>query len=166
MTVPSRYRVTVLALTMVLAAAVLAVVLAKPAQTRANTTTITDRVPITFQVVNCAGELITVEGTFTAVFHGTRDSTGSRHFVLHNHITATGVSSTGTTYVVNQMGNNTETFSVDSAETFTLAQQTTIIGTGSDTPDDDFMGHTVIHITVNANDEVTAVVEDFNAECR
>ena len=42
MTVPSRYRVTVLALAMVLAAAVLAVVLAKPAQTQAQATTITD----------------------------------------------------------------------------------------------------------------------------
>ena len=110
-------------------------------------------------------ELITVEGTFRAVFHGTRDSTGGRHFVLHNDIQATGVSSTGTRYVVHQMGNNTETFSVDSAETFTLAQQTTIIATGRDTPNDDVIGPSVIHITVNANDEVTAEVENVIAEC-
>jgi hypothetical protein len=165
MSVPSRYRVTVLALATVLAAAVLAVVLAKPAQTQATATTVTDREALTFDVVNCDGELITVTGTLTTVFHGTRDSTGSRHFVIQNSFTGTGVSSTGTRYVVHQQGNNTETFSVDSGEPFTLAQQTTIIGTGSDTPDDDFIGNTVIHTTVNANDEVTADIEDFNAEC-
>jgi hypothetical protein len=42
-------------------------------------------------------------------------------------------------------------FSVDSADAFTVTQQTTIIGTGSDTPNKDLMGNTVIHITLNAN---------------
>jgi hypothetical protein len=37
---------------------------------------------------------------------------------------------------------------------------------GSDTPDDDFVMHVTFHITINANGEPTAEVDDVTTDCR
>jgi len=167
MTIPSRYRVTVLALAMVLAAAVLAVV-AKPAQAQPGTI-INERQPVAFTVVNpCTGEEVFIEGTQHINFHFFEDANGGFHFRGHNNLQAQGVSDSGAKYVVHDSVNAHDNFRAfsESATNFTFTWTQHVIRQGSTTPTDDFVLKIVTHVTMNANGEVTSVVNKFDTECK
>jgi hypothetical protein len=147
-------------------AAIIAGLVAGPVAAQAQTETIEGKFPANYEIVTCAGELVHIEGTLHLVLHITEDAAGGYRIFVHNNTHATGVSASGTEYVVNQLGNRIEKFSVDSADTFTLAQPNTFIAKAESTPEDDIIFHQVFHITRNANGELTAVVENVKVECK
>jgi hypothetical protein len=136
---------------------------------QATTDKFNDRTPFTDAFINpCTRELVPVEGTEHLVFHRTEDAGGGFHFKGHANTQLKGESASGAKYVVHQIGNSQDNFDVfsESADNFTLTLTLQFIRQGSDTSEDDFQEKLLSHVTVNANGEITSVVEQFESECK
>lgn len=150
--------------------AITAIALAGAAGAGAQATTVTtnEQVPITvFAFVPCAndgaGELVVLTGTLHVLTHVTIDDQGGLH--VKQHFQPQGLSGVGLTTGDTYRGTGvTQTeFNATAATEQTSINNFRIIGQG---PDNNFLVHSTFHVTVNANGEVTTVVDNFSAECR
>jgi hypothetical protein len=165
MTTRGRAVVLVVALALAASLLTLAVVLAKPAQAQAQTFTDTDQSPFSFTVDGCT-EPVFLEGTFYTVAHTTIDANGERHVKFHFNIQGQGEGeSSGDKYVFHSVSNSHQNFTEDNAN-FTFSDTARLIRQGSATPTDDFNLIFLVHVTINANGEVTADVAKFEPECK
>jgi hypothetical protein len=150
--------------------AITAIALAGAAGARAQATTVTtnEQVPITlFAFVPCAndgaGELVELTGTLHLLSHVTIDAQGGLH--VKQHAQPQGVSGIGLTTGDRYQGTGVtqSQFNATAAVEETFINNFRIIGQG---PDNNFLVHSTFHVTVNANGEVTTVVDNFSIECR
>lgn len=150
--------------------AITAIALAGAAGAGAQATTVTtnEQVPITvFAFVPCAndgaGELVVLTGTLHVLTHVTIDDQGGLH--VKQHFQPQGLSGVGLTTGDTYRGTGvTQTeFNATAATEQTSINNFRIIGQG---PDNNFLVHSTFHVTVNANGEVTTVVDNFSTECR
>jgi hypothetical protein len=81
------------------------------------------------------------------------------------HVQPAGVSGTGQTTGDRYRGTGVtqQQFNTVGASTQTLLNNFRIIGEG---PRNNLLVHHTFHVTVNANGEVTATVDNFNLECQ
>jgi hypothetical protein len=136
---------------------------------QATTEKFNDRIPFTSESFNpCTGEVVRFEGTQHLVFHSTEDADGGFHFRGHTNLQATGVSDSGAKYIVHEGFNSQDKFDVigESATNFTFMVTLQFIRQGSETAEDDFQAKVLSHVTINANGEVTSVVEPGESECK
>jgi hypothetical protein len=122
--------------------------------------------PQNFVLLNpCTGHLIAFAGDDDAVVHVTLDPTGGLHRVSVDHLAITGTDLvTGATFraVGAVVGQDSLDLSGSRSE-FTLKQGTNFIGPG---PGNNLIQHETIHVTVDANGDVTATVDNLSIECR
>ena len=136
---------------------------------RAQATTVTSNasVPFADTAVSCDGETVNVSGKMHLLAHVTTDARSGRHIVLQiNTASIKGVGeSSGSEYVSSATNhdsiNDPDTFGGQSEHTVTT--KFLLVGKGR-LPD--MFVKTTMHITVNANGEVTAEVTNVTAECR
>ncbi len=143
-----------------------------PLQAQAITTTTSVRIPLPqpFQrFVPCAaggaGELVDLTGTLHLLVHTTLDASGGfRSSVQSNPEGVTGIGlTTGDIYrgtgVTRRQINDEGTV----GEERTVIGNFRLIGPG---PDNNFLLHQNLNVTVNANGVVTAYVSNISVECR
>jgi hypothetical protein len=127
-----------------------------------------DRIPFADSVfVPCAnggaGEWVDLSGTLHVVFHVTVDSDSGYHAKSHSQPQGvTGIGSiTGAKY--QGTGVTQDQFNGKVGSEYTFVNNFRIIGQG---PGNNATVHQNVHVTVNANGEVTANVDNFRAECK
>lgn len=150
--------------TLILLAAAAAVIVfaAAPAHANEKPTTFTE--PYNFAFVNpCTGEPVVGTGDLRIMIHETEDERGGVHTTFHlvpENLTA--ISAAGTQYRVVGSGHEHANGKPDAATTSTFRDMFNMFGEGSA---DNFKVYAVFHITVNANGEPTAVVENERVQC-
>jgi len=111
-----------------------------------------------------AGETVHLTGELHSVFHVTEDESGGYHTVSHSQ--PQGVSGVGLTSGDRYQGTGvtrwTTNFNVFPYND-TFINNFRIIGQG---PGNNYTIHHNIHVTINANGDVTADVDNFKAECK
>ena len=126
----------------------------------------TDTIPISGTSFSCtAGETVVFTGTLHTVSHTTRDANGGFHTKLQFNIKGQGEGDiTGAQYVFHQVLN--EHANSTGASNETITQTFKVIRKGSDktTKADDFNSRIVVHVTLNANGELTTQVVNFEDE--
>jgi hypothetical protein len=133
---------------------------------QAQTFTDSERVPLNTATFNpCTGELVTLAGYLHLLTHTTVDEQGGVHLQSHvNPQQVSGTSTSGTEYrAVGKNRTESNTFSGGLPVEVTHVRTFNFISTDAT---DNFLLHETIHITINANGEVTAVVENVTTECR
>ena len=166
--IPARVKVVVVMVcALAIAAGLLTLsLLAKPAQAQAQPITSTDRETVIRSINGCPGqERILVDGTLLTVSQTNIDANGGFHTKILLNFQGQGVGEiTGDKYVFqdvfNLQINEPGPFEQTRTRTFKATRQ------GSATEDDDLQLKSVIHLTVNANGEVTADVDQFEVVCR
>lgn len=132
-------------------------------------TTFTENIKIPTVIgvfVDCAnggaGELVILEGDLHVLTHVTENKNG---FHVKTHFQPQGISGTGdvTGDKYQATGVTQDQFNLGPGETYTAINNFRIIGQG---PGNNFLVHSVFHYTVNANGELTVVVDKFSAECK
>lgn len=124
-----------------------------------------ERVPFSTVFLNqCNGEFIQAEGVDHVVFNITPDGNGGFHLKSHSnfHAKGTGVD-TGARYVVNGVSNITQNVKPPFPSTSTTTSRLKVITNRQDVPD--FFTDFIVHITINANGEVTAMKIEFDFDC-
>ena len=169
--IPARVKVVVVMVSaLALAAGLLTLtLLAKPAQAQAETFKDSFQGPLTKLVTNpCTKEEVLLEGTQNLLVHTTIDANGGAHILIRgNSAQLQGESASGVKYVAHQTINQilNGSFSSETGTTFTVTNTLQVIRQGSATPTpDDFVLNQVTHVTLNANGEITSVVNEFNQE--
>jgi hypothetical protein len=162
--IPNRVKVIAVMVTaLALAAGLLTLaLLAKPAQAQADTTRVNDRIPFTGTLTNpCTEEAIFFEGTIHFVFHTTEDASGGFHSKGHFDLQVQGESASGAKYLSPEVDNQ-QSFTAfsESPNNFTLERTVLFIRQGETAEEDDFQFKTLSHVTVNANGEITSVVDE------
>ncbi|SMD43329.1 hypothetical protein SAMN00777080_1919 [Aquiflexum balticum DSM 16537] len=112
--------------------------------------------------VDLCGELVDIEGEFHVVTNSVTSNSGNTTSKYHINLKGTGVGQTsGAIYQVNETINETS----NSAKGFnvTFNRSFSLIGQGK-APN--FKGNITYHITINANGELTAEVDNFRAICK
>jgi hypothetical protein len=145
------------------------VVRTAPAEAKATTVTTNEKIPLDMPVfVPCAnggvGEVVWLSGTLHLLSHATDDGSGGFHVSIHSQ--PQGVSGVGLdtgdkyqgTGVTREDRNAKPPFPSES----TYVNNFRIIGQG---PGNNLLIHENVHMTVSANGEVTAEVDNFKAEC-
>ncbi|HEU4564074.1 MAG TPA: hypothetical protein VFS05_05485 [Gemmatimonadaceae bacterium] len=137
----------------------------------ASSSTSSEIIPIDLTVfVPCAaggaGELVALEGNLHVLLHTTTSSTGN--VSVKTHAQPQGISGTGlTTGVKYQATGVTQDHTTSGSGglpfTFTYVNNFRIIGQG---PGNNLLVHENVHVTVNANGDVTTEVDNFSIECR
>jgi hypothetical protein len=157
----------VMCLALVAALSMLLMGFAPSAQAQANTETVNERIPVTAHVVNgCTGEEFDLKGTLHTVTHITEDAAGGANSMGFVTFHGRGVSTSGAKYVVRAVERLHFNFAEDSAANVTVTLTLRAIRQGSDTPEDDAHFRLLLHLTQNANGEVTAEVEKIRDECK
>jgi hypothetical protein len=168
--IANRWRVLALMFALVLAGGLLTLaLLEKPAQAQAETITSTDEYTFDEFLEDCTGELVELAGTQHIVAHSTLDATGALHTKYHVVTQGRGVSDSGAKYIVINTDNVEENITLPPEEvqrTITNPGMFKLIRQGSSTPADDQYVNYLLHVTVNANGEVTAVVSSFDFGCK
>ena len=165
MTTRARAVVLVVALALAASLLTLAVVLAKPAQAQAQTSTDTYQDTFNFYTTSsCTGEVVFIEGTLHTVSHTTIDTNGMYHATDQYHLQGQGEGlDSGDKYFYDDTFSGHANFTGALDQTFTETFKLTRLGSASAT--DDYNVKAVIHVTVNANGEVTATVENVEFVC-
>jgi hypothetical protein len=171
--IPARVKVLVVMVSaLALAAGLLTLtLLSKPAQARAETVTDTVQIPHSFPAASCSSpegefEFILLEGTLQTVSHTTMDANGGFHTKAQFHIWGQGEGlSSGDKYVFNDIQNSTFNSPTGAVLNITQLQTFQIKRQGSATPTDDLQAKTLVHITVNAQGELTAEVRNESVSC-
>lgn len=133
----------------------------------AFTFTQNDLVPIDIAIfIPCAaggaGEVVVLSGTLHLLFHVTENANGF-HVKTHaqpQQLSGTG-QVTGDTY--QGTGVTQDQQNVAAGETITFVNNFRIIGQG---PGNNFLVHQNVHVTVNANGEITTVVDNTSIDCK
>ena len=136
------------------------------AATSAPASADTEKIPFDFVLApeEACGEAIHLSGTLLAVFSFTESSSGNVQVGFHFNpqgITGTGLT-TGATYHATGVTRGTTTTTAKGGISDTFVNSFKIIGDGS-APN--FLETDVIHVTVNANGDVTASVEQSIIRC-
>jgi len=122
-------------------------------------------IPITLVVnIPCAGELVVLNGPLHILFSFTFDRAGGFHMV--GHFQPQGISGLGqTTGAKYQATGETEFQTNAKAVPFetSFVNNFKIIGQG---PSNNLLIHENLHLTVNADGTVTAVIDNTSFECR
>ena len=110
-----------------------------------------------------AGETVTLTGNLHFQSHTTFDARGGLHTKIHTQ--PQGLSGTGEVTGDKYQGTGVtqDRINVTAGVTFTLVNNFRIIGQG---PGNNFLVHNNAHITINANGDITADVDNFRAECK
>ncbi len=114
--------------------------------------------------VGGAGEMVALVGAQLAVFSVTADANGGQHISTHfnNHgVTGTGLT-TGDSYQSTGV-NRFSSSSRGAMSEFTFINSFLMIGSGAG---NNLLVHETVHMTVNANGEVTADITDISSECK
>jgi hypothetical protein len=126
------------------------------------------RFPINLSVaVPCAnegaGEVVELSGDLHDLFSYTIDSNGGVHLDVHDN--PQGVSGTGLTTGDRYRATGVTRFNLNSTDTMevTLVNNFRVIGQG---PGNNLLVHDNLHVTVNANGELTASHDNFRVECK
>ena len=134
-----------------------------------NSFTMSTVVPLDMAVfvpcaVGGAGEVVLLSGNLHLLTHFTEDGSGGFHLV--DDANPQGLSGTGLTSGDKYQGTGGTRFQLNSGPlplTQTFVNNFRIIGEGGG---NDLLVHHNMHLTVNANGEVTAVVDNFSVECK
>ncbi|MBI4501249.1 MAG: hypothetical protein HY700_08820 [Gemmatimonadetes bacterium] len=111
-----------------------------------------------------AGELVALSGDLHLLFHFTADGSGGFHAT--SEANPMGVSGSGLTTGDRYQGTGVTRSSFNTSGVpfnSTFVNNFRIIGQGTD---NNFLVHENFHITVNANGELTALVDNFSVECK
>ncbi|MDR7079536.1 hypothetical protein J2Y03_004594 [Neobacillus niacini] len=121
------------------------------------------KLPFLILAINeCNGESITIDGTINILFKQNTTPSGNFHVTVHSNIHGQGTGDQGNLYVVNETSNDHFTTNNQQFEnTFNLSIRVISKGTAPN-----FLLHAQIHLTVNANGDVTATISVFDTECR
>jgi hypothetical protein len=110
-----------------------------------------------------AGEFVVLEGNLHGLITVTENK---NHLSIKTHFQPQGISGTGETTGDKYQGTGVtqDHFTIgNGAETFTFVNNFRIIGQG---PGNNFLVHQTVHLTFNANGELTATVDNFSVECK
>jgi hypothetical protein len=109
-----------------------------------------------------AGELVVLEGDLHLLLSITADG---NHLSIKTHAQPQGITGTGLSTGDKYQGTGVtqDHFTTGLGETFTFVNNFRIIGEG---PGNNFLVHETFHVTINANGEVTATVDNFSVECK
>ena len=135
---------------------------------QASTITTNDSVPISVvQFVPCAmegvGEVVELSGELHVLFHVTLDAAGGAHIKIHfqpQGVSGVGLT-TGDTYRGTGVTQNEE--SINGADEFTFVNNFRVIGQGSG---NNLLVHQLVHVTINDNGTLTALVVNNNIDCK
>jgi hypothetical protein len=135
---------------------------AMPVVAQASATT--ERVPFDANVIACNGDVIHISGTLLQIF--TETTTPSGGFIVSSHFQPQGIMgvdlTTGTRYVATGLTRDIQVVSPAGGFTETFVNRFHIQATkGAES----FIVSEVFHITVNANGDVTAFVDNFSSTC-
>lgn len=135
-----------------------------PPRAFAQATTITDNqtVPIDFIATACNGETATISGTSHVVVHLTTTPDGHTTFKTHIQFQLSGTSASGITYNANETVDSNEITNAGGAQVLTSVGQLHLISQGST---DNLVVRTTIHVTVNANGQITSTSFEFTTDC-
>ena len=131
----------------------------------ASTFTTNVVIPFGFEATECGNETVVVSGRLHVVTHGTISGSGRVQAVLHvnpQNIRGFGVT-TGTEYLAPGMLQTVAHMNGPAPVNETFVNNFELIGHGA-APD--FMLHHNVHLTINANGEVTAAFDHFTSECK
>lgn len=136
--------------------------LAAPVAAQASATT--EKVPFDADVLACNGDVIHISGTLLSIF--TETATPSGGFVVSSHFQPQGIKgvdlTTGTPYAATGLTRDILVVSPKGGSTETFVNQFHIQATrGAES----FIVSEVFHVTVNANGDVTASVDNFSSTC-
>jgi hypothetical protein len=110
-----------------------------------------------------AGEEVVLDGDLHLLLTITENA---NHLSIKTHAQPQGISGTGLTTGDKYQGTGVtqDHFTVNrGAETFTFVNNFRIIGQA---PGNNFLIHETFHVTINANGEITATVDNFSVECK
>jgi hypothetical protein len=139
-------------------------VASRKASAQATAVTTNETIPITISVfIPCVPELVTASGDLHIVTHTTLNPDGGFHVM--SHFNPQGVSGTGdvTGNKYQGTGVTMNEFNAVVGSQFTFVNNFRFIGQG---PGNNSMVHQNVHVTVNANGEVTSTVDNFSATCK
>ena len=124
----------------------------------------TEKVPFDADVLACNGDVIHISGTLLSIF--TETATPSGGFVVSSHFQPQGIKgvglTTGTPYAATGLTRDILVVSPKGGSTETFVNQFHIQATrGAES----FIVSEVFHVTVNANGDVTASVDNFSSTC-
>ncbi len=134
----------------------------------AATATTSTSVPLDLLVfVPCAdggaGELVQLTGFLLVLSHSTFNASGG--FRVVSHFNPQGVSGVGLSTGLRYRGTGVtqESFGAGPGSTYSFVNSFQVIGQG---PGNNFVVHQTVHLTVNAQGTVTAVVDEVRVECK
>jgi len=110
-----------------------------------------------------AGELVDLIGVVQAVFSVTPDASGGQH--VATHVNLAGVSGIGLTTGNKYQASQADSFVSNSGGTateFTLVNNFLMTAPG---PGNNLRVHELVHVTVDANGNVTAEIENITIDC-
>lgn len=131
---------------------------------RASTFTTNEVFPFAFVSVEC-GMTVELSGRLHVVVHGTISSSGNVHAVVHvNPQNIRGFEpATGNVYLAPGMAQTVTNLNGPAPVTETFVNNFHLIGHGAAL---DFLFHQNMHITINANGEITAAFDHVNFACK
>jgi len=148
-----------------LATALVLMGLALPPNARAAVV-VNVKAPLTFvAVIPCSGDAVLLTGDLHTLITAETDKNGGLHFKDHfqpQGISGIGVPS-GAKYQATGVTQDHENIHSGLASEFTFIDNYRIIGQG---PGNNFLFHTTVHVTVNANGDVTATVLNTSVDCK
>lgn len=137
-----------------------------PAWPDAQTTTSNERAPIAGTVLDCAGNPVDISGEVHIMSHTTVSDSGQVVTVFHLNQHLQGTSADGTRHVMNQQLQ--ETITLDSTDGFP-STQTFVIHSNLNNNDPavpQLHIRALLHVTINANGQITGVQTDVKEECQ
>lgn len=139
--------------------------LSSSAGAQATSTTTSTTTPINTVIApSCQGELIPIVGQMNVTAHTTQNPAGESNMVFHISLHGAGVGeTTGTRYEFNQSSNQVFNRRGSDALEFTFVDYVRVISEGNE--QNDFFRRSLIHVTINAQGEMTAHVDQFDREC-
>ena len=136
----------------------------RTASAQASESTLNVFIPITFFAVGC-GAFIIGTGTLHIVLHQTYNAAGGSLVVVHAQLQgASVVGTSGATYKLIDVSQSESTSNGPGAQSETTIVANYLLISEGTAPNYDM--HQTMHITMNDNGEVTAVVDNTTVECR
>jgi hypothetical protein len=127
---------------------------------QATTTTTNLILPLNTTVSGCDGQLVTLSGNIHVVTHVTTDTNGGVHIKEHSNYQ--NVSGIGQPIPISYRGVSSNNTHFNNQINVTIVDQVLLISQG---PSDNLQIHITMHLTINANGQTTAVVENIRVEC-
>jgi hypothetical protein len=136
----------------------LVIATAQPAHAQAQTVTLRQALPVSGELTTCSGTDVTVNGTANVIIHETANAAGGFNLNVLISGQLSGVDEAGNNY--NGAIESSETLNVNAGGE--ESQVITLVLSG---PAGQFRVHVTTHITVDANGNVTAYVDNVSSDC-